>query len=83
MLLRKIKCSEYGQISLCWLLYFVSLKLSPNLQAQFQNTSERMERSTSGPEHKLNRNVYLNFDVNELAGGQAGHSGSAQTYQAH
>lgn len=52
-------------------------------QAQFQNTSERMECSTSGPEHKPNRNVYLNFDVHELAGGQAGHSGSAQTYQAH
>lgn len=65
------------------LFTFSSLKLSQNVQPQFQWTSERMERVTSGPKHKPNRNVYLNLVAHELARGQAGRRGSAQTYQAH
>lgn len=74
---------QYWKTSLCWPLHFFSPKLSQNLQMQFQWTSERMERTTSGPKHKPNRNVYLNVAAHELAGGQARHRGSAQTYQAH
>lgn len=81
MLLRKIKFSVWQNQSLLGSPLFL-----PNIQSKCADAilvNVWMERTTSGPKHKPNRNVYLYFAAHELAGGQARRRGSVQTYQAH